>query len=154
VLCPASDPSGHRGGPGSPYSKPSTAEDALPHPARPRRHAGRLTVSIAALYALCNARVGVLGVRTLTPRLLVWRTRTHAGSNRSRHVASQITMAAANGLQEKKRKHISFEGSTRTRLVGFLSATFRAVEFLGEKAPGRTVERGHCIPPGKIALAP
>jgi hypothetical protein len=32
ALCPARDRIGRRCGPGSPYSKASTAEDGLPHP--------------------------------------------------------------------------------------------------------------------------
>jgi hypothetical protein len=48
-LCPASD-EGDRGfGLGSPYSKPGTAEDGLPHPERRRCRTGRLMVSISAL---------------------------------------------------------------------------------------------------------
>ena len=41
---------------GIPYSKPSTAEDSLPHPASRRRFAGLYEASIGAVRALCNAR--------------------------------------------------------------------------------------------------
>lgn len=52
-LCPAGDRSGRCRGPGSPYSKAGTAEDGLPHPARPRGCARRhLSVaSIAGILA-------------------------------------------------------------------------------------------------------
>jgi hypothetical protein len=58
ALCPASD-EGDRGfGLGSPYSKPGTAEDGLPHPERRRCRTGRLTVSISALWKVRNPSRG------------------------------------------------------------------------------------------------
>src|SRR5208283_43831 len=48
ALCPADDRMDRCCGPGNPYSKASTAEDGLPHPAGLRGRTGRHQFSIAA----------------------------------------------------------------------------------------------------------
>jgi hypothetical protein len=148
MLGPAGDPGGRCCRLGSPYSKPGTAEDALPYPARRLGRAGRHKASIAVVYGLCNAAIPVRSERRLSFWLPVPRHGTLARGNCARHVAAEIAMVAADGLQKNNRKHESFEESARAGAVGVVPTAAPAVKFFEREAPGRTCRGSHSIPPG------
>jgi hypothetical protein len=84
---------------GSPYSKPSTAEDGLQHPAIRRRFTGLHEVSIAAAHYLRNAAIGLRTASRFTLCLLAIGLNPLERRNRAPDVAPVIAMLAANRLQ-------------------------------------------------------
>jgi hypothetical protein len=133
----------------SPYSEPSTAEDGLPLPAR---LAGLYFASIAAVYSLCNAAIGLRTARRFTLRKLGLGRRTLRRRNRVPGIRPVVATLTADRLQQQKRKHIFFEETARAGAICFLSTTFPAVEVLEKPAPRGSGKGVHAIAPGKNIL--
>ena len=130
---------------GSPYSKPGTAEDGLPHPASQSRFAGLYQPSIAAVQTLCNAAIGL----RIALRLPLCLPASPGRRNCPPDIAPVIAALTANRLQQQKRKHKSFKESTRPGTISFSSPASPAVEFPEKPAPRGSGKGSHGIPPGQ-----
>src|SRR5271155_2746109 len=84
---------------GSPYAKPSTAEDGLPHPTIRFHTAGLHSASIVAVHILRNATIGVGTTCRNNLRLLALGLKRLERRNRAQRVASVITTLAAHCFQ-------------------------------------------------------
>jgi hypothetical protein len=120
---------------GSPYSKPSTAEDGL----RTRQADDALPdltqPSIAAVHALRNAAIGLriagrFALWVFALELIPFKHRNRAGD-----IAPMVATLTADRLQQQKRKQMFLKETARAGAIGLLSTTFPAVKFLEKPAP-------------------